>query len=110
MNRAAAASATPAPTVTRITLSPESVLGSQTSSPRSNASPSAASLNDAQLNTPIPIFGLNQLQIRDFVNVPPSPATLNRIRSELRDFMMLKLSLTSNPTDENVTLVNSIQI
>lgn len=66
-------------------------------------------LNDAQLNTPIPIFGSNQvqLQIRDLVNVSPTPSTLNRIRSELRDFLMLKLSLTSNPTEDDVALVIS---
>lgn len=66
-----------------------------------------ATLNDAQLNTPIPLFGSNdvQLQIRDLVNVSPTPSTFNRIRCELREFVMLKLSLTSNPSEEDVALV-----
>lgn len=76
-------------------------------SAQSNASVLHSCLNDAQLNTPIPIFGSNQiqLQIRDFVNVSPTPTTFNRIRVDLREFIMLKLSLTSNPSDENVELV-----
>lgn len=74
---------------------------------QSDASLSANSLNDAQLNTVIPIFGTNeiQLQIRDLVNVSPTPSTLNRIRNELREFLMLKLSLSTNPSEENVSLV-----
>ncbi|XP_031620338.1 large proline-rich protein BAG6 isoform X2 [Contarinia nasturtii] len=77
----------------------------QTSAP-SNASLSSNSLNDSQLNTVIPIFGSNeiQLQIRDLVNVSPTPTTLNRIRSELREFLMVKLSLNSSPSEENVAL------
>lgn len=65
-------------------------------------------LNDAQLNTLIPIFGSTQvqLQIRDLVNVSPTPSTLNRIRSELRDFLISELRLTSTPNEENVTTVN----
>lgn len=65
-------------------------------------------MNDAQLNTLIPIFGSTQvqLQIRDLVNVSPTPSTLNRIRSELRDFLISELRLTSTPNEENVTTVN----
>lgn len=81
----------------------------QQSSTQTNATTvsTVGTLNDAQLNTLIPLFGSNQvqLQIRDLVNVSPTPSTLNRIRSELRDFLMLKLSLTSNPTEDDVALV-----
>lgn len=82
----------------------------QQASVQSNAAVPAhgANLNDAQLNTVIPIFGSNQiqLQIRDLVNVSPTPSTLNRIRNELREFLIVKLSLSSSPNEENVTLVN----
>lgn len=80
----------------------QSLPASRQSSSDSDSSTSASgNLNDAQLNTLIPIFGPVQLQIRDFVNVSPTPSTLNRIRSELRDYMMLKLSLTSNPSSDS---------
>lgn len=87
------------------------VQSSQSPSTQSNTSGSATTatvgtLNDAQLSTPIPIFGNQiELQVRDFVNVSPTPSTLNRIRSDLRQFVMLKLSLTSNPSEEDVALV-----
>lgn len=80
----------------------------QTSTQTSTAlTNNVSTLNDAQLNTTIPIFGSNevQLQIRDLVNVSPSPSTLNRIRSDLREFIMVKLSLTSNSTEDDVALV-----
>lgn len=83
----------------------------QQTSAQSNATTmvtTVGALNDAQLSTSIPLFGSNQvqLQIRDLVNVSPTPSTLNRIRSELRDFLMLKLSLASNPTEDDVALVS----
>lgn len=102
--RATTTTTTTVPTTTGTSSQP------QQSSPQSNTSVSTVgTLNDAQLNTPIPIFGGSnqvQLQIRDLVNVSPTPSTLNRIRSELRDFLILKLSLTSNPTEDDVALVS----
>lgn len=96
------------PTTTSSTSLQPQQSSTQTNNGTSTVTVSAAgTLNDAQLNTPIPIFGSDQvqLQIRDLVNVSPTPSTLNRIRSELRDFLMLKLSLTSNPTEDDVALV-----
>lgn len=81
----------------------------QQTSAQSNAPAvtTVGALNDVQLSTPIPIFGSNQvqLQIRDLVNICPTTSTLNRIRSDLRDFLMLKLSLAPNPTDGDVASV-----
>lgn len=98
---APAGAATPTPLTTTSTSSQPP----QPSSAQSNAT--VGTLNDAQLNTPVPIFGSSQvqLQIRDLVNVSPTPSALNRIRAELRDFLILKLSLTSNPTEDDVALV-----
>lgn len=95
---------TTVPTTTSTSSQPQQ---SSTQTNNTSTVSTVGTLNDAQLNTPIPIFGSNQvqLQIRDLVNVSPTPTTLNRIRSELRDYLMLKLSLTSNPTEDDVALV-----
>lgn len=64
-------------------------------------------LNDTDLDTSIPIFGSNQvqLQVRDLVNVSPTPSTLNRIRIDLRNYIVSTLCLGPTPTDENITRV-----
>lgn len=64
-------------------------------------------LSDTQLDTLIPVFGSNQvqLQIRDLVNVSPTPAALNRIRIELREFLFTELQLSSSACEENVATV-----
>lgn len=80
----------------------------RSATPSSQTNSNAGNLNDAQLNTSIPIFGSNdvQLQIRDLVNVFPPPSTLNRIRTELREYLMEKLCLSTAPNEENVATVN----
>lgn len=74
----------------------------------SNYSAPTINLDDAQLNTLIPLFGTSdvQLQVRDLINVTPPPSTLNRIRSELREFIMSKLRLSSTSDEENIAMVN----
>lgn len=69
---------------------------------------SSDNLNDAQLSTLIPLFGTSdlQLQIRDLVNVSPTPSTFNRIRIELREFIMSKLCLSPTSNEENVAMVS----
>lgn len=81
----------------------------RSSTPVNQPSPVTGNLNDAQLNTLIPFFGSNdvQLQIRDLVNVFPAPSTVNRIRTELRDFIMSKLCVSSAASEENVATVNN---
>lgn len=71
----------------------------------SSTSASANVLNDAELNTFIPIFGSNQIQIqvRDLANVSPTPSTLNRIRSDLRNYIETALCFGSTATEENIT-------
>lgn len=94
-------------TTTQPTTTSTSSQPQQSSAPSNTAVATVGTLNDAQLNTLIPIFGSTQvqLQIRDLVNVAPTPSTLNRIRTELRDYLILKLSLTTNPTEDDVALV-----
>lgn len=80
----------------------------RSSTPNSQPNQIIGNLSDAQLDTPIPIFGSNEVQllIRDLVNVFPTPTTLNRVRTELREFLISKLSLSSAPNEENVTTVS----
>lgn len=65
-------------------------------------------LNDAELDTVIPIFGSNQiqLQVRDLANVSPTPSTLNRIRTDLRNYIATNLCFDTGATDENIQTVN----
>lgn len=75
-----------------------------------NATPTTATrnaLNDAELDTVIPIFGSNQiqLQVRDLANVSPTPSTLNRIRSDLRNYIATSLCFDIGATDENIQTV-----
>lgn len=67
-----------------------------------------STLNDNALDTPVPIFGSDrvQLQIRDFVNISPPPSTLNRIRGELRQYIVSILCLETPITDGNIKLVS----
>lgn len=99
MNRTAPAAPTPNNSSTQ---TPRS------STPNNQPNQITGNLSDAQLDTPVPIFGSNQVQllIRDLVNVFPTPSTLNRVRTELREFLMSKLSLSSAPNEENVTTVS----
>lgn len=78
-----------------------------TNTPTATASPNA--LNDAELDTVIPIFGSNQiqLQVRDLANVSPTPSTLNRIRSDLRNYIATNLSFDAGATDEHAQTVSS---
>lgn len=64
-------------------------------------------LNDTELDTVIPIFGSNQIQlhVRDLANVSPSPSTLNRIRSDLRNYIATNLCFDTGATDENIQTV-----
>lgn len=64
-------------------------------------------LNEVELNTNIPIFGCNQVQVqvRDLINVSPTPSTLNRMRNDLRQYFVSTLSLATPLTDENVESV-----
>lgn len=73
--------------------------------PTSTASGNA--LNDAELDTIIPIFGSNQiqLQVRDLANVSPTPSTLNRIRSDLRNYIATNLCFDAGATEENIQSV-----
>lgn len=77
----------------------------------SNAQAAAADASDAQiapsrinLDANVPIFGSNvlRLQVRDLLNLAPAPSTLNRIRSELRQFLMESMSLSALSTDEHI--------
>lgn len=80
----------------------------RSSTPNSQPNQITGNLSDAQLDTPIPIFGSNEvhLLIRDLVNLFPTPSTLNRVRAELREYIISKLSLSSAPSEENVTTVS----
>lgn len=100
MNRTATATPTPNNSSTQ---TPRS------STPNNQLNQMTGNLSDAQLDIPIPIFGSNgvQLLIRDLVNVFPTSSTLNRVRTELREFLMSKLSLSSAPNEENVTTVSA---
>lgn len=76
----------------------------------SDAPPAATpahALNDAELDTVIPIFGSNQiqLQVRDLANVSPTPSTLNRIRSDLRNYIATTLCFDNGATEENIQTV-----
>lgn len=99
MNRSASASPTPNNSSTQ---TPRS------STPNSQPNQITGNLSDAQLDIPIPIFGSNEVQllIRDLVNVFPTPSTLNRVRAELREFLISKMSLSSAPNEENVKMVS----
>lgn len=99
MNRAAPTAPTPNNSSTQ---TPRS------STPNNQPNQITGNLSDAQLDISIPIFGSDEVQllIRDLVNVFPTPSTLNRVRTDLREFLISKLSLTSVPNDENVTTVS----
>lgn len=77
----------------------------------SNSQAAAADAPDAQiapsrinLDANVPIFGSNvlRLQVRDLLNLALTPATLNRIRLELREFLMDAMSLSALSTDEHI--------
>lgn len=65
-------------------------------------------LNENELDTTVPIFGCNlvQLQVRDLLNISPAPSTLNRIRNDLRQYIVSTLCLEAPVTDENITSVS----
>lgn len=66
-------------------------------------------LNESELNTMVPIFGSDhvQLRVRDFINLTPSPNTLNRIRTTLRTYITNTL-LRDAPLTENVINIVSL--
>lgn len=80
----------------------------RSSTPIIQSNSNAGNLNETQLNTLVPIFGSDdvQLQIRDLVNVFPPPSTLNRIRIDLRNFVLAKLQLSSAPNEDDIATVN----
>lgn len=59
------------------------------------------------MDTPAPFLAsdLLRLQVSDFVDVVPPPATLNRIRSILRDYASTALNLDTPHNDQTNTLV-----
>lgn len=61
-------------------------------------------LTEVHLDTPVPIFGTNriQLQVRDLVSVPPAPSVLNRIRGNLREYILTTFDLQTPITEENL--------
>lgn len=61
-------------------------------------------IDEVDLNTPVPIFGTQQmqLQVRDLVSVAPAPSTLNRIRGNLREYILTTLCLRTPITEENL--------
>lgn len=67
-----------------------------------------STLNDVAMDTPVPIFGTDriQLQIRDFVNISPPPSTLNRIRGDLRQYIESTLCLETPITDGQLSMVS----
>lgn len=69
-------------------------------------------LNEIDLDTPVLIFGSDQvqLQVRDLVNVSPAPSTLNRIRGNLREYILTTLCLRTPITDENIDVVRKINL
>lgn len=83
---------------------------SRSAGPINPATPSASSnpLNDAELNSIIPIFGSSQLQlqVRDLTNVSPTPSTLSRIRTDLRSFVATNLHYDDGATDEHIDTVS----
>lgn len=89
--------------------------GSNTTSTQSTSTPtttattssgSSAEVTEAGLDTLVPIFGSNhvQLQVRDLLNVYPSPSTLNRVRVNLRNYVATTLSLDASATEDDVSL------
>lgn len=77
-----------------------------------SANASQSTLNDTELDTVIPIFGSNQiqLQVRDLANISPTPSTLNRIRTDLRNYIASNLSFDAGATEENIQTVRKANL
>lgn len=97
----------PTPATAATSFSTSTPIVSQPASPARSAL-AQNTLNENELDTTVPIFGcdLVQLQVRDLLNISPAPTTLNRIRNDLRQYIVSTLCLEAPVTDENINSVS----